>query len=379
MIPHSRAKCGALWAFVMMSTASCGPEIIVAPRGDGGTGGMSITSSSSASSSSGNGGSSACVLEDVSTWKIESFNAGGNHPRFATATSGVPWVALAVEKANVVLEKLGVQDQGIMVLEKFEIPDSLVYPLAFDANDQRFVLLTTTGNNWNGTLEIWLVDRTSGAVLRQPVEKPDDPNLTLRAALGLVDDNIALAYVRSANMQGTIEIRNAKLEVIVSQTVGASDFQGVSRNPSGLDIYFSGSSRAIVENGAIKVEITLPDLKIIGGLGEFLVDIGDKITLLNGSAAWPGAWPHTQISPPAIVRTHGSTGVFALETELTGVVGYPKGNMLEWLRIESQPGASGIGVAVLPVVEERRLGLFYIGLEIPQPEQPLRYFGRVCP
>ena len=38
----------------------------------------------------------------------------------------------------------------------------------------------------------------------------------------------------------------------------------------------------------------------------------------------------------------------------------------------------GIGVAMLPVVEDRRLGLFSLGLEIPRPEQPLRYYGIAC-
>ena len=29
-------------------------------------------------------------------------------------------------------------------------------------------------------------------------------------------------------------------------------------------------------------------------------------------------------------------------------------------------------------LEDGRVGLFYLGLEIPHPEQPLRYFGRIC-
>jgi hypothetical protein len=48
------------------------------------------------------------------------------------------------------------------------------------------------------------------------------------------------------------------------------------------------------------------------------------------------------------------------------------------MEIEPTLDASGLGVGMFPVVEEGRLGLFYLGLEIPNPEQPLRYFGRRC-
>jgi hypothetical protein len=78
------------------------------------------------------------------------------------------------------------------------------------------------------------------------------------------------------------------------------------------------------------------------------------------------------------VRAHGGRAVVSLHTELTGVVGFPSDGQLEWMEIEPAPDASGIGLALMPVLEEGRMGLFYLGLEIPKPEQPLRYFGRVC-
>lgn len=377
MIAFFHARPLGILGFVVLCTSSCGPEVIIPPRGDGGAGGAS--SSSTSSSSTGGGGSSDCVIDDVSTWKIEAYNAEGNHPRFVAATSGVPWVALAVQGGNVVLEKLGIDDQvGIVVSEKFEIPDNLVYPLAFDANDERFVLLTTTGHNWNGTLELWLVDRASGTVKWNNVGYPDNPNYTIRAALGLVGDYIALAYARPADNKGMIEIRDGNLNAVASQEVASADLRGVWRNSSAMDIYIGSNSRARVEPGSITIEPVVPSVDVIGGLGAFLVDIGDQIRLTRDDEVWAGKWPHTQISPPAIVRTYKDTAVFALETELTGVVGYPKAGALEWMDIESMPGASGVGVVLLPVIEERRLGLFYVGLEIPHPEQPLRYFGRVC-
>lgn len=331
------------------------------------------------SSSSGAGGSSGCNIDDVSTWEIESFNAGGDHPRFATAASGLPWIALANKGGNVVLEKVGIDDaNGIVVFEKFEIPESPVYPLAFDANEKYFVLLSTTGNNWNGTLELWLVDRASEVVLRQPVGNPDDPNYTIRGALGLLDEGIALGYARVANDSGTIELRNLNLDVLVAQDVMSSYFQGVWRHPSAYDVYLGTNSVARIEFGQIYVEPLGSGAKIMGGLGQHLVDYGNEIRMTWGDEIWAGPWPHTQISPPAVVRKQEFRAAFSLQTELTGVVGYQHLGALDWLRIESLPDASGIGVAVMPVVEERRLGLFYVGLEIPKPEQPLRYFGKVC-
>lgn len=331
------------------------------------------------SSSSGAGGSSVCNVDDISTWEIETYNAGGDHPRFAVAASGVPWIALATQGGNVVLEKVGIDDvQGIVASEKFEIPDSPVFPLAFDANEKYFVLLSTTGNNWNGTLEIWLVDRSNAAILRQPVGNPDNPNYTIRGALGLMEEGIALGYARAANDAGTIELRNWKLDVVVSQDVMNSDFQGVWRNSSAYDVYMGANSVARVEFGQIYVEPLGSAAKILGGLGQYLVGYESEIRMTWGDEIWSGPWPHTQISPPAVLRQQEFRAAFSLQTELTGVVGYQHLGALDWLRIESLPGASGIGVAVMPVVEERRLGLFYVGLEIPKPDQPLRYFGKVC-
>lgn len=373
MLSTQRSTMGLWLGSLILATSSCGPEIIVPPRGTSGS------SSSSSSSSTGAGGSSACVLDDVTTWDIEAYDAGGDHPRFATATSGVPWVALAVAKGNVVLEKLGVSDQGIVVLEQFEIPDSLVYPLAFDANDAYFVLISTTGNNWNGTLEIWLVDRATGSVLRQPLGNPDNPNYTIRAALGIVDEGIVVGYARLANNEGRIEIRNDKLEVTDSLPVMQTDMLGVWRSQTAFDVHLSKTQVVEVRSGMMQQKLKVSPNSVIGGLGDYRVDIDGDFRLSNDTNTWIAPWPHTQISPPAVVRMYEDTPVFSVETELTGVVGYPNKGGLEWLRIESTPGASGIGVAVMPVIEARRIGLFYVALDIPHPEQPLRYFGRTCP
>ncbi len=373
MLSTQRSTMGLWLGSLILATSSCGPEIIVPPRGTSGS------SSSSSSSSTGAGGSSACVLDDVTTWDIEAYDAGGDHPRFATATSGVPWVALAVAKGNVVLEKLGVSDQGIVVLEQFEIPDSLVYPLAFDANDAYFVLISTTGNNWNGTLEIWLVDRATGSVLRQPLGHPDNPNYTIRAALGIVDEGIVVGYARLANNEGRIEIRNDKLEVTDSLPVMQTDMLGVWRSQTAFDVHLSKTQVVEVRSGMMQQKLKVSPNSVIGGLGDYRVDIDGDFRLSNDTNTWIAPWPHTQISPPAVVRMYEDTPVFSVETELTGVVGYPNKGVLEWLRIESTPGASGIGVAVMPVIEARRIGLFYVALDIPHPEQPLRYFGRTCP
>jgi hypothetical protein len=101
--------------------------------------------------------------------------------------------------------------------------------------------------------------------------------------------------------------------------------------------------------------------------------------MTHGTTAWSGAWPHSQISPPAVVRTAAGSAVFSLETELTAVIGYATDAGLAWQPIEVAPDAPGTGAGLFPVIEQGRLGLFYLGLEIPRPEQPLRYFGLECP
>jgi hypothetical protein len=69
---------------------------------------------------------------------------------------------------------------------------------------------------------------------------------------------------------------------------------------------------------------------------------------------------------------------FSLETDLTAVVGYPHGTDLAWMNIDPTTDAPGYGVGLMPFVAKGRLGLLYLGLEMPSPQQPLRYFGKAC-
>lgn len=363
---------------------SCGartPPTIDDAEGDG-TGGSASTSAATASTGpGGSGGGLDCVLTDLATWKPERYRDFGDYERAAVATSGVPWVALKVREGNIVIERLGIEDDvGITVLEAFELPDSPVYPVALDVSDERFVVLTTTGINWNGDVELWSVDRHSGSVLRAPIgEPPADPAYTVGSALGLVGADVVVAYSRLIDDEGVVELRDAQLQVIESRAVSSVSFQAVRGFDEALDVYLGAVSRLRFQGRTITEEAVDPTWHILGGLEDYLVQYGDEIRLAHDDQIWSGPWPHTQISPPAVVRK-GADGrvAFTLETELTSVVGHPGATGLEWMPIEAAPGASGIGVGLLPVLQEGRLGQLYLGLEIPMPEQPLRYFGRVC-
>jgi hypothetical protein len=373
----SRASSAALMPL------SCGARSSLSIDGDteavGGSGGGSGITASSSTSSAG-GGAPACLSEDLSTWPVERYRDDGDYERAAVATRGVPWVALKVRDGNIVLERLGIDaGTGIAVLESFELPNSPVYPVGLDVSDTRFVLLTTTGINWNGDVELWSVERSSGAVIRVPVGSPPaDPAYTVGSALGLVGDDVVLAYSRLIENQGTLELRDGTLQVVQSLALDGTSFTAVHRSESALDVYVGAAGRLHVEGGAITEEPVDPSWQVMGGLEEALVQYGDQIRLTQSGQTWDGPWPHTQISPPAVVRSHGGRSVFSLETELTAVVGYPLGDKLEWMEIEPAQGASGTGVALMPLLEDGRMGVFYLGLEIPQPEQPLRYFGRAC-
>lgn len=381
MDPRLSRWCSRACVCAALTLVSCGSRSSLSPgsaaQGGGAGAGGAVVSSSSAG---GSGGQPGCLAADVLTWSAEHHRDDGDYERATVATSGVPWVALKVRDGNVVVRQLGVDEQaGILVLDSFEIPDSPVYPVALDVSDTRFVLLTTTGINWNGDVELWSVDRASGAVLHAPVgEPPIDPAYTIGSAIGLLGDDVAIAYSRLIDDQGTIEIRDAALQVVTSTPVDGVSFNAVRRSPSALDIYAGANLRVHIEAGAITTEPTEPGWTAMGGLKDYLVQYGDQIRMTHGDQVWSGPWPHSQISPPAVVREHGGRAVFSLETELTGVVGYPSGGELHWMPIEPAPDAPGIGLALLPVLGEGRMGLFYLGLEIPQPEQPLRYFGRVC-
>lgn len=337
------------------------------------------SSSSSSSSGGGAGGNPTCNVADLSTWTAERYRDSGDYERAVAATSGVPWIALKVKGGNVVLMELGIDDQGILVKSSFEVPESPVYPVAFDVSDTRFVVLTTTGINWNGDVALWSVDRATGTAVQTPIGDPvADPAYTVGSALGLVGDDIGLAYARLVDDQGIIELRGPSLDVIASADVQETSFYAVRRGPMGIDIHAGKTEVFHLEAGSISSAPADPVWRMLGGLEGYLVQYDLDMRMIHGDEAWLGPWPHTQISPPAVVREHGGSAVFSLNTELTGVIGYPSGSDLQWMPIEPAPGAPGFGTALMPLFEEGRLGFFYQGIEIPKSERPLRYFGRVC-
>ncbi|HTJ81998.1 MAG TPA: hypothetical protein VL400_09740 [Polyangiaceae bacterium] len=348
--------------------------------GSVGSGGGALATTLASGSGGGAGAGLDCDPNDMTTWSAERYRDDGDYERFAVATSGVPWVALKRRDGNVVIEQIGIDDDaGIIVSDSFELPDSPVYPVALDVSPTRFVVLTTTGINWNGDVALWSVDRETGAVTQVPIgDPPEDPAYTVGSALGLVGDDVVVAYARLIDDQGVLEIRDAALQVQDSRVLDGTSFTPVRRTETELDVYVGANERFRVSGSDVTSEPVDPEWHILGGLGDDLVQYDADIRLIHGDQVWSGPWPHTQISPPAVVRSDGQKAVFSLETELTAVVGYPRGAALEWMEIEPTLDASGLGVGMFPVVEEGRLGLFYLGLEIPNPEQPLRYFGRRC-
>ncbi len=322
-----------------------------------------------------------CNPADLSTWRIERYRDFGDYERTAVAISGAPWVALKVHGGNIALVNLGVSNQGIALGDRIDIADSPVYPVALDVDDRRFVMLTTSGINWNGDITLWRIDRIDGTVMRIPIGPPADASFTVYSALGLAGDDVVLAYSRPgvSETQGTIELRSDQLALVQTLSVAEVAFTTVRPSATATDIYAGATTRVRAEASTLTTQPAIPDWEVIGGIDGFLVEMGDDIRLTHGADTWNAAWPHTQFSPPAVVRTHGGAAAFTLETELTAVIGHVTPAGLEWLPIASGPGAPGIGVGLFPVIEDGRLGLFYLGIEIPSPEQPLRYFGLACP
>jgi hypothetical protein len=322
----------------------------------------------------------------MTTWRKERYRDTGDYERAAVDVSGEPWVALKLRGGNIVLARLGVDaSQGIVFRDRIEIPSSPVYPAALDVDSSRFVLVTSSGINGDGDIELWRVDRNDGSVLSVPVgNPPTDPGYTASSAIGLVGSNVVVAYARLVDNQGTIELRDDRLQVIQSLPVNHNSFTAVRTSSVAVDFYEAATNvvpaeRVHAENGLLVQQAADPSWDVIGGLDGFLVQTGTDIRMTHGTTAWSGAWPHSQISPPAVVRTAGERAAFSLETELTAVVGYATDAGLAWQRIEVAPDAPGTGAGLFPVIEQGRLGLFYLGLEIPSPQQPLRYFGLECP
>ncbi len=384
-MPQTRSR-GAIasMALAAATASACGARSALtvdgAGAGAGGADGAS-TSANGASSGGSGGATSTCRRDDLSTWRTERYRDQGDYERTAVAVSGLPWVALKVQGGNVVLAKLGLDPtKGITFDERVEIPSSPVYPVALDVDDRRFVLLTTSGINWNGDSTLWRIDRASKAIVSIPIgDPPADPADTIDSAIALAGDDILLAYGRPAEGDSVVELRGDDLVVHQSATVSENLAYAVHASTTAADVYLGKSTHLHAEGGVLSPAPADPAWQVIGGLDDFRVWMGAQIRLTDGASTWSAAWPHTQISPPAVVRTDGGRAAFSLETELTAVVGYTTTAGLAWLSIESAPDAPGAGLGLLPMIEPGRLGLFYLGLEIPHPEQPLRYYGLACP
>ena len=319
-----------------------------------------------------------CDLGDLSTWKTERYRDQGDYVRAVASTSGTSWVALAPRGGDLLLAELAVDSKGIAMQSSISIPSAPVYPFAMDVDDRRFVVLTTSGPNFDGDVELFRVDRTDGTVLRVPGGSPTNPTFTLYGALALAGEDVVVAYAHPADGGGVVEIRDDHLNVQATRSVTETSFTAVHASATAVDVYLGATSALRVENGGFQPAPVDPAWQVIGGVEDYRVAIGTSIRMTEGTHTWTGAWPHTQISPPAVARVGPGGAVFSLETELTGVVGRPSGDALEWLSIEPAEGAPGTGLVLLPNTAPGRLGVFYLGLEIPQPEQPLRYYGLVC-
>ncbi len=369
------AACGAR-SSLLTSGASSGPSSSSSTSEGGGFGG-----NGAGGGAAGGGGGEPKCFGNPANWEIERYRDQGDYERTAVAVSGQPWVALKVKDGNVILASLDIDPaQGIVFTDKIEVPSSPVYPVALDVDDRRFVMLTTSGINFNGELDLWRIDRVDGSVIRLPVLTASDPNSVLIWSIALAGDDIVIGRGRAAvDGQGTVELRDDHLDVLQSLDVPAFGFTAVKSGTAAVDVYCqNGNVRVHAAAQALTQAPTNPKWPVIGGLDPFLVEASTKIRLADGAKHWDAPWPHTQISPPAIVRTDGARPAVVLETELTAVVGHVYAGVFQWMPIIPSDDAPGTGLGLLPKIDKDHLGFFYLGLEIPSPQQPLRYFGRVC-
>src|SRR5262249_30640855 len=143
------------------------------------------------------------------------------------------------------------------------------------------------------------------------------------SAIGLAGDDLVLAYARLAEGKGTVELRNDQLQILESVPVDDVSFLATRQAESAIDLYLGAHSRIHAEAGMLSQESVDPEWEVIGGLEGYLVEIDTEVRMTHGDTTWSAPWPHTQISPPAVVRRDGPRAAFSLETELTAVVGYP--------------------------------------------------------
>jgi hypothetical protein len=319
-----------------------------------------------------------CDPFNRNTWIEEHFNAGGDFRRAVPALSGHPWLALSRRAGSLVFVQIEIGDAGLSIVREIEADPGPAHPVAFDTDGHRFVALTTTGHNWNGEVHVVWHDPEAGSMRKEPWAALGPESMWLvGGAVGLTEGGVVVAGRRADLDVAHLEVRSDG-GAVLARLERADTWRTVAvRIDDGtLDVYLD-QTRFQVTGAAIEMagNVRVP---VLGGLGPFTVTADREFTLHGRDRDWSGPPPHTQYSPPAVVRIHDGEAVFSLQKELSGVLGFPDGDRLGWLHGVPGPGASGLGVALMPVLGEQRMGFVYLGLEIPRPDQPLRYFGLGC-
>ena len=90
----------------------------------------------------------------------------------------------------------------------------------------------------------------------------------------------------------------------------------------------------------------------------------------DNAAIVRGPWPGHQWSGESIPVYESAAGIFITgNVELAPFIGWFSASTLTWIAI---PRLGGGGIAL---GDANNVGAFFVGLEIPHPEQPLRYWG----
>lgn len=255
------------------------------------------------------------------------------------------------------------------VAETIAVPGTESWePLALATDGMDFILAARGPTGEALLARIERGGRTTASTSVEALRK--DLMYRLEADVALRDGDVVLAMRRLGVDRFVIERRDAALALRWSEALTPSSFR---LRPDGTRLRTNASLYALEATGLRRMSGAVAVWGTIGATRGAWVGVGNKGFELerdDGSTV-RGAWPGSTFSGwgylPAFEST---TGVFiAGNVDFAPVLGWFQAGALTWIQV---PRSGGAGV---PYGEASAVGMFLLGIEIPRPEQPLRYWG----
>ena len=248
-------------------------------------------------------------------------------------------------------------------------------PLALAVSGARFAL-AARGASGEALVAVFAHD---GTILHRATIDAVEIDLayTLEADVAWAGQDLVVAMLRMGMGMDhfAVERRDASLTLLWSESLTPPPLEPASfrLRPDGSSLRTRNALRAVTPSGLGPASPSALLLAPLGAASTAWTGIDPTSFVLerDGAGVVRGGWPGGSFGNNGFIPVYESpTGIFILgNVDLGPFIGWFDTTELRWISI---PHAGGSGV---PYGDADNVGAFFAGIEIPHPDQPLRYWG----